>query len=135
MRKCANCGKELTERALFCGNCGANVEWERLPHFRRVRSLTKVAWLDTLLGMLVVIIPLFGAGYWNNSVHFQGSALVFLLPIVIGIVAHRFLRDTYPDFAKGIKAGLYALAMLAGLMVVWLLGALVLCAAIGGFYH
>jgi hypothetical protein len=128
MRKCAHCGKELGESALFCGNCGANVERERLPHFRRrARSLTKVVWLDMLLGALIVLGLTFGAMAWGG--------IVWMLPVFLGLCAYQLLRDTYPDFAKGIKTGLSVLAVLVGLLFVLALGALAFCIATAGRNH
>ncbi len=82
---CKNCGKEMEENAVFCGNCGAKQQ-DDIPVFEgKVENPGKSKIAAGILGIL-----LGGLGIHNFYLGFTGKALAQLLISVLSCGALSF---------------------------------------------
>lgn len=141
MKTCPNCQQAVLPKARFCAHCGLHLDaTPKVPPLEG-RAFTGMAWLDMLLGFLLVpglpyltwqltrmlslAYPLSGQ-IATYSGHF--ASVLYLIGVII---ARASLKKSYPAFAQGLLIGLVALVVLIVVSIILVafivLGILALC--------
>ena len=118
-QQCPVCGQKMDRAAPSCPQCGAAMALVMKP----ARLLTKIKWLDALLGMIVGWGLVMGLAI--TTLHMLDNYVfswvpVLFIALVVTVGAYLLIRRFYPLVARGLIIG-YIIGLLLILGILWLM--------------